>query len=135
MTAPDTITVTSSAFPDGQPIPARFSCDGDNVSPPLAWRGVPPAAQAVALVVDDPDVPRVPSFTGCCSTSPRHHLAPRGLDTGRCHAGDQLGREGGSVLRTVSAQWHPSLPVHRLRVVIGNGPAGRRESRPGAAGD
>jgi Raf kinase inhibitor-like YbhB/YbcL family protein len=58
MTAPGSITVTSPAFRDGQPIPARFSCDGDNVSPPLAWHGVPPAAKAVALVVDDPDAPR-----------------------------------------------------------------------------
>jgi Raf kinase inhibitor-like YbhB/YbcL family protein len=52
------ITVTSSAFADGEPIPARFSCDGAGVSPPLAWQGVPPDAQAVALVVDDPDAPR-----------------------------------------------------------------------------
>ena len=58
MTTPDTISVTSSAFQDGQPIPARFTCDGDNVSPPLAWQGVPSNAKAVALVVDDPDAPR-----------------------------------------------------------------------------
>jgi Raf kinase inhibitor-like YbhB/YbcL family protein len=58
MTAPGSITVTSPAFRDGQPIPARFSCDGGNISPPLAWHGVPPAAKAVALVVDDPDAPR-----------------------------------------------------------------------------
>jgi Raf kinase inhibitor-like YbhB/YbcL family protein len=58
MTVPDAITVTSPAFEDGQPIPARFSCDGDNVSPPLAWLGVPSEAKAVALVVDDPDAPR-----------------------------------------------------------------------------
>jgi Raf kinase inhibitor-like YbhB/YbcL family protein len=58
MTAPGSITVTSPAFRDGQPIPARFSCDGGNVTPPLAWQGVPPAAKAVALVVDDPDAPR-----------------------------------------------------------------------------
>jgi Raf kinase inhibitor-like YbhB/YbcL family protein len=58
VTAPNTITVTSSAFQDGRPIPARFSCDGDNVSPELAWHGVPPEAKAAALVVDDPDAPR-----------------------------------------------------------------------------
>jgi Raf kinase inhibitor-like YbhB/YbcL family protein len=58
VTAPETIIVTSSAFRDGQRIPARFSCDGNNVSPPLAWQGVPSEAKAVALVVDDPDAPR-----------------------------------------------------------------------------
>jgi Raf kinase inhibitor-like YbhB/YbcL family protein len=58
VTAANSITVTSSAFQDGQPIPARYSCDGDNVSPQLAWQGVPSEAKAVALVVDDPDAPR-----------------------------------------------------------------------------
>lgn len=56
--APDVITVTSPAFREGGPIPPRFTCDGDGVSPPLAWHGVPADAEAVALVVDDPDAPR-----------------------------------------------------------------------------
>ena len=56
--APDVITVTSPAFREGRPIPPRFTCDGDGVSPPLAWDGVPAEAEAVALVVDDPDAPR-----------------------------------------------------------------------------
>jgi hypothetical protein len=58
MTAPATITVKSEAFTEGQPIPRRYTCDGDNVSPPLAWDGVPAEARAVALIVDDPDAPR-----------------------------------------------------------------------------
>jgi Raf kinase inhibitor-like YbhB/YbcL family protein len=49
------ITVTSPAFTDGAPIPTEFSCDGDDVSPPLAWAGVPDDAVELALVVDDPD--------------------------------------------------------------------------------
>jgi Raf kinase inhibitor-like YbhB/YbcL family protein len=53
--APDVITVTSTAFRDGQPIPKRFTCDGDNTSPEVSWRGVPKDAKALALVVDDPD--------------------------------------------------------------------------------
>lgn len=55
---PDVITVTSSAFRKGQPIPAEFTCDGPRGSPPLAWAGVPDEAAALALVVDDPDAPR-----------------------------------------------------------------------------
>jgi Raf kinase inhibitor-like YbhB/YbcL family protein len=51
------ITVTSPAFGDGQPIPQRYTCDGDEVSPPLAWSGIPGDAAALALVVDDPDAP------------------------------------------------------------------------------
>ena len=58
MTAPSNITVTSRAFQDGGEIPKKHTCDGEDVSPPLAWNGVPANAGSVALVVDDPDAPR-----------------------------------------------------------------------------
>lgn len=58
MTARGSITVTSRAFQDGGKIPRKFTCDGDDVSPPLAWKGLPANTGAVALVVDDPDAPR-----------------------------------------------------------------------------
>jgi Raf kinase inhibitor-like YbhB/YbcL family protein len=51
----DTITLTSDAFDEGAAIPTRFSCDGEDVSPPLAWDGVPSETAAFALIVDDPD--------------------------------------------------------------------------------
>ena len=47
--------LTSTAFPDGGDIPRKYSCDGDDVSPPLAWESVPTDAKALVLVVDDPD--------------------------------------------------------------------------------
>ena len=52
---PDTITVTSPAFVDGDNIPAEFTCDGPYFSPPLAWSGVPAEATAIALVISSPD--------------------------------------------------------------------------------
>jgi Raf kinase inhibitor-like YbhB/YbcL family protein len=52
----DVITVSSSSFSDGDPIPIRFTCEGEDVSPPLSWEGVPAGAVELALVVDDPDV-------------------------------------------------------------------------------
>jgi Raf kinase inhibitor-like YbhB/YbcL family protein len=52
-----TITVTSPAFAEGEVVPRRFTCDGGDTSPPLSWAGVPDAAAALALVVDDPDAP------------------------------------------------------------------------------
>jgi Raf kinase inhibitor-like YbhB/YbcL family protein len=55
-TASTTITVTSTAFDDGGRIPVRFTCDGDQTSPQLAWTGGGKPA-AWALVVDDPDAP------------------------------------------------------------------------------
>lgn len=48
-------TITSTDFPDGGPIPRKFSCDGENVSPALNWEGVPDGAATLALIVDDPD--------------------------------------------------------------------------------
>jgi Raf kinase inhibitor-like YbhB/YbcL family protein len=52
------LKLTSAAFEEGGMIPAKYTCDGDNVSPPLAWSGVPESAKTLALVADDPDAPR-----------------------------------------------------------------------------
>lgn len=49
--------IFSPAFQNGQPIPAKYTCDGENVSPPFAFFEVPPAAKSLALIVDDPDAP------------------------------------------------------------------------------
>jgi Raf kinase inhibitor-like YbhB/YbcL family protein len=54
---PSVVRVSSSAFPPGGRIPTRYTCDGAETSPPLAWTGVPGKARALALVVDDPDAP------------------------------------------------------------------------------
>jgi hypothetical protein len=52
-----TLTLTSSAFAPLGAIPKRHTCDGEDLSPPLAWSGVPAGAKSLALVVDDPDAP------------------------------------------------------------------------------
>jgi Raf kinase inhibitor-like YbhB/YbcL family protein len=49
------LTVRSSAFGEGGDIPARYTCDGENVSPPLSWSGAPDATQSIAVIVSDPD--------------------------------------------------------------------------------
>jgi Raf kinase inhibitor-like YbhB/YbcL family protein len=49
--------LASSAFADGQSIPRRHSCEGENLSPPLSWTGVPDGASSLALILDDPDAP------------------------------------------------------------------------------
>ncbi|MEH3118022.1 MAG: YbhB/YbcL family Raf kinase inhibitor-like protein [Methylorubrum populi] len=55
--APATLFVTSEAFPDNGPIPARHTADGAGLSPPLAVSGVPTDAAALVLFVEDPDAP------------------------------------------------------------------------------
>jgi Raf kinase inhibitor-like YbhB/YbcL family protein len=52
-----TITLRSSAFSDGQTIGKQFTGDGQDVSPPLAWQGVPEGTRQLALICDDPDAP------------------------------------------------------------------------------
>lgn len=49
--------LTSSAFADGGEIPSRYAKDGNDLSPPLTWSGVPEDAVSLALIVDDPDAP------------------------------------------------------------------------------
>jgi Raf kinase inhibitor-like YbhB/YbcL family protein len=53
-----TITVSSSAFTDGGTIPRRYTCDGEDVSPPLSVSGLPSGVRELALLVEDPDAPR-----------------------------------------------------------------------------
>jgi Raf kinase inhibitor-like YbhB/YbcL family protein len=52
-----TMQLTSSAFSEGQEIPAKYTCDGENVSPPLKWSGAPAETKSFALIADDPDAP------------------------------------------------------------------------------
>jgi len=51
-------SLTSSAFRNESPIPDRYSKKGGNISPPLAWTGVPNAARSLVLIVDDADAPK-----------------------------------------------------------------------------
>ena len=49
--------LTSTAFTQGEPIPRKYTCDGQDISPPLQWSDPPSATQSLALIADDPDAP------------------------------------------------------------------------------
>lgn len=51
------LRLNSSAFGQGEAIPKKYTCDGDNVSPPLTWSGAPEGTRSFLLVCDDPDAP------------------------------------------------------------------------------
>ena len=50
-------TLTSPAFPGRGRIPSRYTCEGEDISPPLAWGDPPEGSKSLALIVDDPDAP------------------------------------------------------------------------------
>ena len=52
-----TLEITSSVFSEGEMISTRYTCDGPDVSPDLAWSGGPETVQSLALICDDPDAP------------------------------------------------------------------------------
>ena len=59
------LKLTSSAFTHQGDIPARYTCDGEDISPPLTWTDLPTGTKSLALVVDDPDAPdpKAPKMT------------------------------------------------------------------------
>ncbi len=54
---PMSMNLKSKAFKDSEFIPSKYTCDGENINPPLEWTGIPEGTKSFALIVDDPDVP------------------------------------------------------------------------------
>ena len=96
-TAPPCLRLTSSAFADGAPMPARQAAAGigEELSPPLAWTGVPEGTADLVLVVQDPDAPLPRGIVHCIATRidpSLGGLAEGALAPGRTPPGLQLGR-------------------------------------------
>jgi len=83
------LELKSTAFSDGAAIPARYSCDGADVSPPLAWSGAPAGTKSFALIAEDPDAPAgtwthwivydlPPRCTGLPAAIPKGNYVPGG---------------------------------------------------------
>ncbi len=51
------LSLSSPAFRQGERIPARYTCQGEDISPPLAWNEAPAGTRTLALIMDDPDAP------------------------------------------------------------------------------
>ena len=79
--------VTSPAFEDGQPIPAEYTCEGEDISPPINLSTPPPQTRSLALIMDDPDAPGG-TFV---------HWLAFNLDSSRHELNEGLGREGDQV--------------------------------------
>ena len=59
------LKLVSPAFAEGRAIPKKYTCEGQDISPPLTWSGVPPGAKSLVLIIDDPDAPdpKAPKMT------------------------------------------------------------------------
>jgi Raf kinase inhibitor-like YbhB/YbcL family protein len=93
--------VASPAFDPGGTIPSKYTCDGDDISPPIEWSDLPAGTQSVALVCDDPDAPRgtfvhwvlfnVPSNV---TRLPEHVATTRELPDGSRQGKNDFGKVG-----------------------------------------
>lgn len=111
--APQMLVVRSSAFRHGQPIPRRFTCQGEDRSPPLDVTGYPEGTRALAVIVDDPDAPRG-TWTHWTAWDFKPQPIPEGFDVAA--AG---GREGTTSAGTVG--YHGPCPpdgMHRYIVQL-----------------
>jgi len=105
--APETLSIASPDFPDGEPMPRRTAGRpvGDNVSPALTWSGVPAEARQLVLVVEDRDVP---------FSRPIVHAVARldpgvtGVDAGELVAG---GRHGDGIISFRQKGYHGPRPI------------------------
>lgn len=99
------LKITSSAFEAKEPIPGRHTCDGEDLSPALAWSGVPEGARSLALIMDDPDAPPgtwihwvlydLPGeATGLPEGVPKEEKLESGAAQGQCWGVDSFSRVG-----------------------------------------
>src|SRR5688572_13257341 len=94
----------SEAFSDGQAIPVKYTTDGEDLSPPLAWSSVPAEAKSLALVVEDPDAP-----SGTFRHWVLYNIEP-GAREARGRGTTRSVVEGAA---TATSAW--GRPLHRLR--------------------
>jgi Raf kinase inhibitor-like YbhB/YbcL family protein len=117
--APPDLVLTSAAFAPQGAIPRHYTCDGDNVSPPLAWFGAPKGTVAYALVMDDPDAPRGTFVHWLLYDLPASvDSLPEAVPTGeRLESGALQGRNSAGRLG-YTGPCPPRGPPHRYRFTL-----------------
>jgi Raf kinase inhibitor-like YbhB/YbcL family protein len=91
------LQISSPAFADGEEIPAEYSCEGRDITPPLQWDGVAENAKSLVLIVDDPDAPdpQAPKMTWVhwvlYNLPPEAGSFPGGMTSGQLPAGTEEG--------------------------------------------
>ena len=130
-----TMELSSTAFGPGAAIPRRYTCEGNDVSPPLQWRGVPAGAKSLVLIVDDPDAPdpRAPKMTWvhwvlanlpADSAGLPEGMAPAALPKGTVEGSNDWKRTG------YGGPCPPSRPASLLSQTVRAGRGARRSQAP-----
>jgi Raf kinase inhibitor-like YbhB/YbcL family protein len=114
------MTLISPAFEQGGQIPSKYTCEGDDISPPLAWEGVPQGTKSLVLIIDDPDAPdpKAPQLVWVhwvvYNIPPATNSLPENASKAGLPQGAELGRndlQKDRVWRPVPADWSaPVLP-------------------------
>ena len=88
------LSLASTAFSGGKTIPRRYTCDGDGVSPPLSWSGVPRRARELVLVVEDRDADRFVHWTVLRIPAARTAIADDSVPAGAVETDNSFGEAG-----------------------------------------
>ncbi|MGO9359124.1 MAG: YbhB/YbcL family Raf kinase inhibitor-like protein [Xanthobacteraceae bacterium] len=86
----------SNAFSDGAAIPSRYSCDGEDLSPPLHWEAAPATTRSFVLLCDDPDAP----------AGTWHHWAAYDIAAGQTGLAEGASRAGGATFKQAINDFH-----------------------------
>ena len=123
---PLTLRLESQAFSEGGTIPRQYTCEGDDLSPPVAWTGVPEGAKSLVLIVDDPDAPdpKAPKMTWVhwvLFNLPPEHERPCPGRQGSAGGDDVRHQrlEAAGLWRPLPAYWAPPLCLQALRARYG----------------
>jgi Raf kinase inhibitor-like YbhB/YbcL family protein len=116
-TAAMALTLTSSAFKNGGVIPSQYTCEGKDISPPLAWEDVPDGTKSFALIIDDPDAPdpKAPKIVWVHWLLYNLPADTRELGEGAATAGVPRGAAGGVNNFKNNSYGGPCPPVGRHR--------------------
>lgn len=114
-----TLSLSSTAFKEGDKIPVKYTCDGQDISPPLVWGQPPQKTQAFALIADDPDAPGgvfthwiLFNIPGNVRQIEEGIPAQEQLQNGALHGKNDFGRIG------YGGPCPPRGPAHRYRFTV-----------------
>ena len=116
-TAPMTFNLSSSAFAPNGSIPAKYTCEGAGISPPLGWSGAPPSTKSFALIVEDPDAPDPAKPTRVVAHWVAYNIpaSTTALAENASKSGMPPGSAQGSNERGTQAYMGPCPPIGRHR--------------------